>query len=51
MKSHYTRVDLQRVGKGFVADADEEKNESLMKEAQPISNVIIEDLDLGSPVE
>ena len=33
VKSHYTRVDLQRVGEGFAADADDEKIESLMKEA------------------
>ena len=49
VKSHYIRVDLQRVGEGFAADADDDKVESLMKEARPISSIVVEDLDLGFP--
>ena len=51
VKTHFCRVDLQRVAEGFAADADDEKIEALLKEARPVSNVIVDDLDLGIPAD
>ena len=51
VKSHFCRVDLQRVAEGFAADADDEKIDALLKEARPISNVIVDDLGLGTPAD
>jgi hypothetical protein len=51
VKSHYPRVDLQRVGEGFAADAEDEKIESLMAEARAISSVVVDDLDLDLPAQ
>ena len=49
VKSHFCRADLQRVAEGFAADADDEKIDALLKEARPVSNVIVDDLGLGTP--
>ena len=51
VKSHYPWVDLGRVGEGFAADADEAKVASLLEETRPISNLLVENLELDSPVE
>ena len=51
VKSQNPWVDLGRVGKGFAADVDEEKVASLLEEARPISNLLVENLELDSPVE
>ena len=51
VKSHYPRVDLQRVGEGFAADAGDEEIESLMVEARAISSIIVDDIDLDLPAQ
>ena len=51
MKSHYPRADLQRLGEGFTEDVDEAKADSLIKDVQSISDLLVENLDFDSPIE
>ena len=47
-KSHYPRVDLQRLGEGYAADADDAKIEALWSEVQPISDLLASQLEINS---
>ena len=46
VKSHYPRLDLQRVGEGFANDADEDKIDALLEEIKTTSDLLVENLDL-----
>ena len=51
LKSHYPRADLARFGEGYAEGATEESVAALLEEARPISNVLVENLDLDPAVE
>ena len=51
LKSHYPRADLTRFGEGYAEGATEESVAALLEEARPISNVLVENLDLDPAVE
>ena len=51
MKSHYPRADLARFGEGYAEGATEESVTALLDEARPISNVLVENLELDPSVE
>ena len=51
LKSHYPRADLTRFGEGYAEGVTEESVAALLEEARPISNVLVENLDLDPAVE
>ena len=51
LKSHYPRADLTRLGEGYAEGATEASVAALLEEARPISNVLVENLDLDPAVE
>ena len=46
VKSHYPRVDLRRIGKGFAADADDNKIKALLSEIKPTSELLVSQQDM-----
>ena len=46
MKSHYPRADLTRFEEGYAEGATEEGVVTLLEEVRPISNVLVENLEL-----
>ena len=51
VKSHYPRVDLVRFGEGYAEGATEGGVTALLEEARPVSNVLVENLELDPPAE
>ena len=46
VKSHYPRVDLQRVGEGFAADTDDDKSEAWLSDVKPTSELLVSHLNM-----
>ena len=51
MKSHYPRVKLVRFGEGYAEGSTEEGVAALLEEVRPVSNLLVDNLELGSSVE
>ena len=51
VKSHYPRVDLVRFGEGYAEGATEEGVAALLEETRPVSSLLVDNLELDSPLE
>ena len=51
VKSHYPRVELDRFGEGYADGSTEDGVAALLEEVRPVSNLLVDNLELGSSVE
>jgi len=52
VKSHYPRVDLQRVEEGYAATTSDDAIDALQDEARPASEALVADLEVdGRPLK